>query len=377
MMMVMAFVAVASVMGMSILSMTSLQSMAASGQAQSLQADALADSGINLGLYYLQNISDPSKCPLALTLGGTSYSASRLSLGAAVPGTFDLAITRTGQSTYRISSTGNATSATRGTTVKKRILATVNVNYYGYGMSLASSSGATVTIPSNLSIDGNVYVNAPVVNNGSVSGTLYATSVTGTGSAGTVSLNSMASGYTPVPQVSSVNHYSTYTYNGRNYQATILGTSYLRDVTLGPTAGNPAGVYISTTALQLDENVNINGTLVVTAGLLHVKRGTTTVTPAADFPGLVVDGTLSFQRDGARLIVNGLTWIGGRIDVNGHAETQLSVTGTLLMPLAAGAIDSQANVAVTYDRSRASISNLASSMFMPPPSSVTLMDWKD
>ena len=50
---------------------------------------ALAESGINLAMYYLQNLNDNTKCPAGLSglaVGASSYTQNAVSLGAARAG---------------------------------------------------------------------------------------------------------------------------------------------------------------------------------------------------------------------------------------------------------------------------------------------------
>src|SRR5258705_1476248 len=96
--MVMAVVAIATVMGMAILASNTLQAEASANQDHAWQADAMAESGVNLGLYYLQNLgdSDPTKCPAGVSSLGvpppsnTPYTKNNVSLGATTDGRFDL-----------------------------------------------------------------------------------------------------------------------------------------------------------------------------------------------------------------------------------------------------------------------------------------------
>src|SRR4051812_20757952 len=138
-MMVMAVVAIATVMGMAILASNTLQAEASANQDQAWQADAMAESGVNLGLYYLQNLgdSDTTKCPAGVTSlavpppSNTPYTQNNVGLGGATTGRFDLSIDRLSRYRYSVASTGR--SAVSGG-VTRKMSATVDVNYYGYSL---------------------------------------------------------------------------------------------------------------------------------------------------------------------------------------------------------------------------------------------------
>src|SRR5205814_1670420 len=110
-MMVTAVVAVAAVLGLAILTSNTLQVQASSSQDRVVQADALAESAVNVGLYYLQNLNDPIKCPMpALTVNGSAYTETNKSVGGSVAGAYDLSVTRIAVNQYRIVGTGKATT---------------------------------------------------------------------------------------------------------------------------------------------------------------------------------------------------------------------------------------------------------------------------
>ena len=250
-MMVTAVVAVASVMGMAILSSNALQAEASSSQDQVAQADALAESGVNLVMYYLQNLNDNTKCPATLAsmnVNGPAYTQTGVSLGSSVQGTIDLQVSRTATNRYAITSTGKSTATAAG--VSRKLTVTTDVNYFAYGISAPNiSSGGSFTIPATMTILGDLYAAGAIVNNGTISGTVYATSTSGSGNCGLIQTLLNVVTATLVPTVSSVNHYVTYTYNGGVYTAGVLLLPQ-SNVTLGPSPLNPAGVYVAATTLD-------------------------------------------------------------------------------------------------------------------------------
>src|SRR4051812_40414087 len=230
-MMVMAVVAVATVMGMAILSSNTLQAEASTNQDQAWQADAMAESGINLGLYWLQNLgdSDASKCPAQVNAlpnpSITPYTRSNVSLGAASAGTFDVSVGRTSKYRYTVDATGHSNGSGG---VARKMAATVDVNYYGYALIATNPTTGSLTIPANTTVYGDIYSSIPVVNNGTILGTVYASAVSGSGSGGGLlgALLSIVAGLLS-PSTSDINHYLNYTYNGRPGTAELILTGTL------------------------------------------------------------------------------------------------------------------------------------------------------
>jgi hypothetical protein len=305
-MMVTAVVAVASVMGIAILSSNTLQAEASSNQDAVVQADALAESGVNLVMYYLQNLTDNTKCPAGLSglaVNGISYTQTAVSLGASVKGTFDLQVAHPSTNRYTITSTGKSSVSN----VTRKLVVTADVNYFAYGIAAPNiPSGGSWTIPAGTSIIGDVYASGSIVNNGSISGAIYSVAASGSGSSGLIQTLLNVVTATLVPTVANVNHYATYTYNGGLYTAGVLLLPQ-SNVTLGPTALNPAGVYVAATTLDITGNVKVNGTLVCSTGATLRVQGTgNTITPISGFPALVVDGNITFKANNSTLDVSGL-----------------------------------------------------------------------
>lgn len=380
-MLVTAVVAVASVMGMAILSSNTLQAEASSSQDQVAQADALAESGVNLVMYYLQNLNDNTKCPAALSamnVNGPAYTQTSVSLGSSVKGTFDLQVSHPSTNRYTITSTGKSTATAAG--VSRKLTVTTDVNYFAYGMSAPNiSSGGGFTIPAATTIIGDLYASGSIVNNGNVTGTVYATSTSGSGNCGLIKTLLNVVTATLVPTVASVNHYVTYTYNGGTYTAGVLLLPQ-SNVTLGPSPLNPAGVYVAATTLDITGNVKINGTLVCSTGATLRVQGTgNTITPTAGFPALVVDGNLTFKANNSTLDIYGLTYLGGTVNRSSSPTgCKLNITGSLLLAgSSTPTLDSAVAIQVAYDRTKSSVTTLTSGATKPAPASVSIVSWRN
>ena len=377
-MMVTVVVAIASVMGIAILSSSALQAEASSNQDQAICADGLAESGIAVGLYYLQNLNDSTKNPMpVLTNPGGVYTKTGQSLGTSVSGTFDLTITRLSSTRYTVMSTGNATS-TRGT-VQRTLTATVDVNYFPYALTatnastLLTSTLPAVTASGGTTVLGDVYSNGPLTVNATVSGSIYG----GNGLLGGLIKSLLGVVVTLVPTTANVNHYASYYFNNVKYVPPTI--SAVTDIPAQPAANNPAGVYICSGNLDLTGNVKINGTVVVTGGgALRISGTGNQITPIAGYPAVVADGDITFRASNATLDVLGLTYMGGKVTRSSlYTGCKLNVTGGLLYGGSSTiSLDSTIAVQIKYDRTKASIPDLVTGS-TPQPSSITVSAWQN
>lgn len=379
-MMVMAVVAVATVMGMAILASNTLQAEASANQDQAWQADAMAESGINLGLYYLQNLgsSDTTKCPAAVSAlavpppSNTPYSASNVTLGASTAGRFDLAIDRLSRYRYSVAATGRS-AASGG--VSRKMAATVDVNYYGYGLIATNPTTGSLLIPASTTVIGDVYSSIPVVNNGTITGTVYASGVSGSGSGGLLgSVLGLVAGLLS-PSTSNVNHYTTYTYNGSLGTGELIVLGTLDNVTKAPSALNPAGVFYTAGNLTLGSNVKITGTVVTQGGQLRVNGPGNSITAMDAMPAVVSDQDISYRTSNASLDVDGMVYTGGRISRSGaYTGDTLTVNGGLIFGGTTVSIDSNITTKVRYDRARMSVKGF-DTRGDPPPTSVSIVSF--
>src|SRR5438876_848769 len=111
-MLVTAFVGVASVMGLALLSSAALQSAATRNQDLVVQADGLAESGINLGTYWVQNLADASKCPAAVSglAVGAKTNQNNLTVKN-VPGKIKVTVERLSYNRFQITAVGKSENA--------------------------------------------------------------------------------------------------------------------------------------------------------------------------------------------------------------------------------------------------------------------------
>src|ERR1051325_7058367 len=86
---VIAVLAFAAIIGFAMLSTASMQAQTTLNSNLALSADALADSGVDLACYYLLN---PTKAPKNVPVGGY-YDGGTITFGPNMPGSVDLTIT--------------------------------------------------------------------------------------------------------------------------------------------------------------------------------------------------------------------------------------------------------------------------------------------
>jgi len=378
--MVMAVVAIATVMGMAILASNTLQAEASANQDHAWQADAMAESGVNLGLYYLQNLgdADATKCPAGVTAlavpppSNTPYTNNNVSLGAITDGRFDLAIDRLSRYRYSVTSTGRS-AASGGVT--RKMAATVDVNYYGYAVIATNPTTGSLTIPANTTIYGDIYSSIPVVNNGTITGTVYASSVSGSGSGGLLgAVLAIVAGLLS-PGTSDINHYIAYTYHGAPGSAELILLGSLNNVTKGPSALNPAGVFYTLGNMTLGSNVKITGTLVTQGGQLRVNGSGNSVTAMDGMPAIVSDQDIRYTTNNATLVIDGLVYTGGRVLRSGaFTGNSLTIDGGVMFGGTTVTIDSGITVDIHYNRARMSVKGL-DTRGDPPPTSVSIVSF--
>jgi len=157
-----------------------------------------------------------------------------------------------------------------------------------------------------------------------------------------------------LPGLATADFSSQYYIGSDLYSVDIISTSDLNDITLGPTAGNPAGIYYRDGGLELPGGVNIEGMLVVN-GDLRITGANNVISAMKNFPALLVSGKVVME-DGGTLEVKGLAQIGQGILVTG-GNVDIDVVGSLFIVQGNidGAYENSTFINVTAEPSIASI----------------------
>jgi Tfp pilus assembly protein PilX len=371
-------VALVTVLAYAVLSNTGNQEQISANSASIAQADLLAEAGVNYAMYNLQH---PSYAP---TFTGSFWPgpSGNISLGASVPGTFNVSVSQSG-SNYVITSTATVTGS-NGTTIIRTINTTVKIATQAVQPNQAAGINGNVTLGSNMTINGDIRTTGSVtLNSGSsITGDVYSTALTLNGGSNPLSFVQVGtSGVTVAP--STVTNYLTYTLNGVSYSAKQLTTDPVAGTVLGPTATNPAGIYYTqkTTTTNLN-GVTINGTLIVkksgASGGSVTVTGTAanTITPMSGFPGLVVDSNIIVSGTNKQLTVNGLAWAGtGMTGSGSNAGSTVTINGSLLIPSTVGIGAYSGALNLNYNQANVAVSNFSTQMQVPM--NITMVNWSE
>ena len=195
---------------------------------------------------------------------------------------------------------------------------------------IAYWTGSDTTVWPQMTINGDVYCNGNVSNNGTVNGDVFAAvPITGTGTTKGQEKGPVA----PVawPDLESIDF------------------DTIKDVIISQNIpqGISDGICYGAGDVNMPDNVTINGTLVV-AGDLTISGSNNVITAEPNFPALVIGGQV-LMKDGSSLEINGLAQIGGTVtvdpnDPNPTITPRIDVNGSLC--IAGGGVTSPDKIIV-------------------------------
>src|SRR5688572_21611610 len=169
---VMIVVGMAAVLGLAMLSSSALQVQQGLNARLATEADALAESGVNLAMYYLQY---PSRAPALKS--GYWPGGKDLTLGAASgKGTFDVTVSRdmSDPEIYYVASTGKASPGASSGQITRIVKAKLRVRP-GLQVRHGLLAGGNLTLGLNVKVTvGNVIVDGSLTNYGVVLNTAWA-----------------------------------------------------------------------------------------------------------------------------------------------------------------------------------------------------------
>jgi hypothetical protein len=320
MVLVTSVVAISAVLAASILATASLRSQMGRDSALTEQAQALADSGMDLACYYFQNPM------LAPSLGAGDYWTGATGVNFGGAGTADINVKKNADGHFDVSSRGVVIHA--GQAYARSSQARVNAQAGFLARNAVAMNGVATLLNGYCTMHGPVQSQGALTNVGAIYGDVTAAGFTNNGYLHPGSLINIISGMSVVPPAANLRDYSTYQMNGATWSAKTI-TSVTAGTVLGPTADNPAGVFKVAGSLTLPDNVTINGSLLVD-GTLNVN-GNVTINATPGLPALVVKNDIVLRSLVPRTLnAAGLSWVGGAIKSGSLAKGSLNFHGALL-----------------------------------------------
>jgi Tfp pilus assembly protein PilX len=379
---VMLVMAIVAVMAYAMLSASSVQATAGGNGAAAAVARAQAESGIHLALYELLNgnVSSSGVMWTDVTFSTTASPQTTM------PGSVTVQIGALTNHCVSVVSTGSSGSSSGGGAVTRTITAEVQVGS-PYQVNEAGAFNTTVTLASNVTFT-SATATAPalaasgnIINSGHINGNVVipnSSTFSGSTPSGGSVTNSSSS---PAP-INGVNDYSQpYTYQGVTYNPVAI-TSPIGVITnLGPTAGNPLGIYYCAGSLSVTKSLTINGTLQVAGNLTNTSAiSITPLSPQAStyLPALVVTQKVTMSGHTAALTANGVVYAGtGLFGVTTNASTNVTINGALLINT--GGINGSfaGTAAVTYNPTYANVARNFDVNDWSSTSGVKIIAWSE
>ncbi len=380
---VLAFTALASSLGMSFLEANSTVMPEAVNYSGTVRAEVLASSGIAMASHYL--LYPPTTVDLFSYYTGAS--------GATIDSSgdyFDVSVSRsdkwsppkTDLNLYRLIATGVAKDPSGAIRAKRSITAEIQAPPIGkWQFTQALWSNSTLYVPSQAFVTGDLHTNGNLTGNGSCTGAISASGTaiwTGSGPPkSVVSLASAISAPTIAPYQA-----AKYTIRGVMYSTYFLNKNDLSQSdtdalnAIDMSATNPGRIIILKDGnAKLHKDTNVNGTIVVNGRLEFEESGSRSITAVAGFPALVVTGDIRVNNNDSITTVTGSILCGGIMDTNSKDRSSITVTGTCL---AVGGLDIPKPTSSQVFNWSATWSVFWDIQNVPPaPQPMTILDWKE
>ena len=162
---------------------------------------------------------------------------------------------------------------------------------------IAFYSNNSTKIDDNVTIYGDVYCGNHLTKHGTIKGDIFADSYWLNTDDITGQIYPKANANVSWSGIRYWRFEPTYYIDTEEYWPVTISGSY-SDVSWGTSSGNPAGIYYCSGDLDLQGNIQINGTLVV-KGNLDIQNGSCTINALKNYPAIVVEGRLRVKNSGS------------------------------------------------------------------------------
>ncbi|MBC7785600.1 MAG: hypothetical protein H7144_17345 [Burkholderiales bacterium] len=363
MVLVLSAVAATSVLAYALLTSASMQAQVTNATADRIQRKYLAESGLNLALYYLQN---PTASPVSLvygTNGNIHYPGESNVVVPGMSGTLNIAVSNSANGIFDITSVATLDSVT-----------TTAYSQVQLKKSRVFSSAAN--LKGNVSLTPLTIINGGVITDGTLNKGLAL--VNGLVTA----VNGLLFGGNTYPSGTSLSYPMTafyympfYFYDGKRYTAKSLPANVVTATLLdADTVNNPQNVWYASNDVKFLSSTTMTGTVVVKRDL--TLQGNLTVTPKTGMPSLIIGRRLEMSGALRNLTSNGVTYLGEEIRASGLTGTStISVSGAFIAGQSGWPVDGFAGwMFLSHNSSRSTLSGFADEM--ETINSVNIRSWE-
>lgn len=324
-MLVTTVVAAASVIAWAVLSAATRDSMVADNRHAAVEARYAAESGVSLGLYYLEN---PGEAPALIeSTDGQSYFPGET--GVALHGSdsdVDITLTPVGSGVFLVESVARVVSGDSISIGKAH--AHVALRREAGTSKDAVLANSSINLPRGMSVTGDLVSN----------GTLELSNVSERQLVLVADAPVLVYDQLPIiqqlelPADGTGTTDRTYIWKGQTYRAQLLPSTVSGNL-VGDPVTNPANVWYTTSSVTL-RDADITGTIVVrnsaASGVLSVQ-GDTRIRAHPGMPAVVAGHELSLA-SGSSLDIDGVAWVGNQIRTTGILlPGRLTVRGSLML----------------------------------------------
>jgi hypothetical protein len=366
-MLVLSVVAVATLIGLAMLSTSTLQAQAAGNFEKAATADYLAESAIQTASYYLQR--DMARIPASwANTSGYKIKAQNVTVSG-VTGSFDVSAVATAiTDEYQITAIGRSdgtTPVTRTATAKVRVVRATPTFASGFGSPITTILGR------------NYFNGGPV---------LFSSSILGSGILNGGSRSYSSSDFVVPSLLNQISYYGgnivsgTYTMpNGNVGTPQILASGTLASpASLTALATNPGKVFYYSGNITITGAGVYNGTLIARGNIdLRPPLGSAvTINRVSGFPAIITDGLLSVNSKSLNVNINGVAWLGlgTSWSLIGSTSSNVRINGALLTPAVTLAA-AVGTLTVNYTPANNDVLNLTPNIVQPAVG-LKLVNWQ-